>query len=163
MLGGHALSGPTTMEAAMRLLGLFALAATLAVATNAASAGEPAAPPAPLKISITSAQEGAFTATGHGVCRAGHASTPFAAVARTFPDGSLDLDVNKHFVCDDGSGSFDMLLFVRLKLVDGQFTNNFRWMISNGTGAYEDLVGFGTGEGVTVDGQPTDRYRGRVG
>jgi hypothetical protein len=146
----------------MRLLSLLVLAVTLALATNTASAG-PAQPPTPFKISITSVPDGPFTATGQGLCPSGQASTPFAAVARTFPDGSLDLDVNKTFVCDDGSGSFDMLLFVRLKLVDGQFTNNFRWMITNGTGAYEDLSGFGTGEGVAIDGQAIDLYTGRAG
>jgi hypothetical protein len=146
---------------AMRLLGLLVLAATLALATNTASAG-PAQPPTPFKISITSPPEGRFTATGHGVCPSGHVSTPFAAVARSFPDGSLDLDVNKTFVCEDGSGSFDMLLFVRLTMVNGQFTNDFRWMITNGTGAYEDLSGVGTGEGITVD-QALDLYTGRTG
>jgi hypothetical protein len=146
----------------MRLLSLLTLAVTLALATNAASAG-PAQPPTPFKISITSVPDGAFTATGHGLCSSGQASTPFAAVARTFPDGSIDIDVNKTFVCDDGSGSFDMLIFVRLKLVNGQFTNSFRWMITNGTGAYEDLAGFGTGEGVTIDGQAIDLYTGRAG
>lgn len=146
----------------MRLLTLLVLAVVLALATNAASAG-PAAPPTPFMVSITSVPDGAFTASGHGVCPSGRASTPFAAVARTFPDGSLDIDVNKTFVCDDGSGSFDMLLFVRLKMVNGGFTNNFRWMITNGTGAYEDLSGVGTGEGVTVDGQAIDLYTGRTG
>lgn len=146
----------------MRLLSLLTLATTLALATNAASAG-PAGQVTPFKIAITSAQEGAFTATGHGLCPSGQASTFFAALARTFPDGSIDLDVNKSFVCDDGSGSFDMLLFVRLKLVNGQFTNNFRWMITNGTGAYEDLAGFGSGQGVTIEGKAIDLYTGRVG
>ena len=146
----------------MRLLSLFVLAVTLAVATNAASAG-PATPPTPFMVSITSVPDGAFTATGHGVCPSGQASTTFAALARAFPDGSIDLDVNKSFVCDDGSGSFDMLLFVRLKMVNSQFTNNFRWMITNGTGAYEDLAGAGTGQGVTVDGQAVDLYTGRTG
>ena len=145
----------------MRLLSLLILATTLAVATNAASAGP--AEVTPFKLAITSAQAGAFTATGHGLCPSGQASTPFAALVRTFPDGSIDLDVNKTFVCDDGSGSFDMLLFVRLKLVAGQFTNNFRWMITNGTGAYEHLAGSGSGEGVTIDGQAVDLYTGRVG
>ena len=146
----------------MRLLSLLVLAVTLALATNTASAG-PGEPPTPFKISITSVPDGPFTATGHGLCASGQASTAFVAVPRTFPDGSFDLDVNKTFVCDDGSGSFEMLIFVRLKMVNGQFTNNFRWMITNGTGAYEDLSGFGTGEGVTPDGQALDLYTGRTG
>ena len=146
----------------MRLLSLLVLAGTLALATNAALAG-PAAPPTPFLVSIRSVPDGAFTATGHSLCPSGRASTPFAALARTFPDGSLDIDVNKTFVCDDGTGSFDMLLFVRLKLINGQFTNNFRWMITNGTGAYEELAGSGTGEGVTVDGRALDLYTGRTG
>ena len=146
----------------MRLLSLLVLAATLARATNAASAG-PAAPPTPFMVSITSEPDGPFTATGHGLCPSGQASTLFVAVPRTLPDGSFDLDVNKKLVCDDGSGSVEMLIFVRLKMVNGQFTNNFRWMITNGTGAYEDLTGFGTGEGVTIDGQAIDLYSGRTG
>jgi hypothetical protein len=147
----------------MRLLTLLTLAVALALAANAASAG-PDQPPTPFKVSITSAQEGAFTATGHGICPSGQASTPFAAIARTFPDGSLDLDVNKSFVCDDGSGSFEMLIFVRLKMVNGQFTNNFRWMITNGTGAYEDLTGLGTGTGEgRAGGELIDLYTGRIG
>ncbi len=146
----------------MRLLSLLVLAVTLALATNTASAG-PVEPPSPFKVSITSEPDGPFTATGHGLCPSGQASTPFVAVPRTFPDGSFDLDVNKTFVCDDGSGSFDMLIFVRLKMVHGQFTNNFRWMITNGTGAYEDFSGFGTGVGVTVEGQAIDLYTGRTG
>lgn len=144
----------------MRLLTLLVLAASLAVATNAALA-TPAEPPAAFKVSITSAPDGPFTASGNDVCPSGQASTPFAAVTRTFSDGSLDLDVNKTFVCDDGSGSFDMLLFVRLKMVNGQFTNNFRWMITSGTGAYEELSGFGTGEGITTD-RAVDLYTGRT-
>ena len=36
-------------------------------------------------------------------------------------------------------------------------------MITNGTGAYEDLAGAGTGQGVTVDGQAVDLYTGRTG
>ena len=48
-------------------------------------------------------------------------------------------------------------------MVNGQFTNNFRWMITNGIGAHEDLSGFGTGEGVTVEGQAIDLYTGRTG
>ena len=144
------------------MLSLLVLGVTLALATNAASAG-PAAPPAPFKISITSVPDGVFTATGQGVCPSGQASTPFAALARTYTDGSIDLDVNKSFACDDGSGSFDMLLFVRHRMVNGQFTNNFRWMITNGTGAYADLSGFGTGEGVTIRGQALDLYTGRTG
>jgi hypothetical protein len=145
----------------MRLLTLFTLAVALAIGTNAASAGPEQI--APFKFAMTSAPDGPFTATGHGLCPSGQASTLFVAVPRTFPDGSLDLDVNKSYVCDDGSGSFEMLIFVRLKLVNGQFTNNFRWMITNGTGAYEDLTGSGTGEGTAIDGQLIDLFTGRTG
>ena len=59
----------------------------------------------------------------------------------------------KKFTCDDGSGTFEMTLHVQLKAVSGgTFENNFRWLISSGTGRYEDLEGFGTGVGITRDG-----------
>ncbi len=148
----------------MRLFKFLVLVGTVAVVAGPVQAGSVQQASALKRISITSLQEGAFTATGRGLCRAGQASTPFAAVSRTYPDGSLDLVVVKMFVCDDGSGTFEMTLHVKLKaLSSGSFENNFRWLISDGTGSYEDLEGFGTGVGIGRDGELIDIYTGRVG
>ena len=149
----------------MRLIRFLVLVGTVAVVAGPVHARS-VQRAAPLKrISIESLQEGAFTATGRSVCPAGQASTPFAAVSRNYPDGSLDLVVVKKFTCDDGSGTFEMTLHVRLKrLVSGSFENTFRWMISDGTGSHEDLEGYGTGGGMARDpGELVDFYTGRVG
>ena len=148
----------------MRLFHVLVLAGTVAVTATPVQAGSVQQANSLKKISITSAQEGAFTATGRLLCQAGQASTPFVAVSRTYPDGSLDLVVIKRFACDDGGGTFEMTLHVRLKFVSpGIFDNTFRWMISDGTGLYEDLEGFGTGIGVHRNGENVDLYTGRVG
>lgn len=148
----------------MRLLRLLVLAGMLAVAAVAPVQAGPAQATSLKKISITSAQEGAFTATGRLLCSAGLAETPFVTVSRTYTDGSLDLVVIKKFTCDDGSGTFEVLIHVRLTFVSpGTFENNFRWTISGGTGLYEDLEGFGTGFGAVRDGELIDVYNGRVG
>ena len=149
----------------MRPLRLLVLTGLLAVAAAGPVQAGPAQQATSLKkISITSAQEGAFSATGRQLCPSGQAETAFAAVSRTYPDGSLDLVVIKKFTCDDGSGTFELLLHVRLKFVSpGTFENTFRWMISGGTGQYEDLEGFGTGFGASRNGELIDIYNGRVG
>lgn len=149
----------------MRLLRLLVLAAVSAVAAVAPVQAGPAEQGIPLKkVSITSAQEGAFTARGRQLCPTGQAETPFAAVSRSYPDGSLDLVVIKKFTCDDRSGTFELLLHVRLKFVSpGTFGNTFRWVVSGGTGQYEELEGYGTGFGTTRDGELIDVYDGRVG
>jgi hypothetical protein len=149
----------------MRSLRLAFFAGLLAVAAVApVQAGPVQHGTALKKISITSAPEGAFTATGRLLCPAGQASTPFVTVSRTYPDGSLDLMVEKRFTCDDGSGTFELVIHVRLKFVSpGNFENNFRWLITGGTGQYENLEGFGTGFGTARDGELIDVYAGRLG
>jgi hypothetical protein len=148
----------------MRLFRFLVLVGTVAVVAGPVQAGSVHQAISLKKISIESLQEGAFTATGRSLCAAGQASTPFAAVSRTYPDGSLDLVVVKKFTCDDGSGTFEMTLHVQLKAVSGgTFENNFRWLISSGTGSYEDLEGFGTGVGITRNGDAIDIYTGRIG
>jgi hypothetical protein len=148
----------------MRLFRLLTLTVVLGVAAVAPVQAGPAQQGSALKkVSITSAQEGAFTATGRVLCSAGQAETLFVAVSRTYPDGSLDLVVVKKFTCDDGTGTFELLVHVRLKFVSpGTFENNFRWVVSGGTGQYEALEGFGTGVGATRNGELIDLYSGRV-
>ena len=150
----------------MRLLGLFVVVGALAVVTAAAQAGPDDQGIAPIKVSMESVPGGLFTANGNVLCRSGQEATPFAAVSRMFPDGSAEYLVKKEFTCDDGSGTFEMLLIVHPGYAaTGQRTNIFRWMVTGGTGAYAELEGFGTGfqDPRNVGFGWADLYNGRIG
>jgi hypothetical protein len=69
----------------------------------------------------------------------------------------FDLVVGKSFSCDDGSGTFDMVLHVQVRTVP--FRTDFRWLITHGTGRYADLRGAGAGYS---DSPQVDQYTGRV-
>ena len=54
------------------------------------------------------------------------------------PDGTFRiLNVLKKFDCEDGSGTFDVMLIVRLNLTTGETVA--RWNVVGGTGAYTHL------------------------
>ena len=146
----------------MRLLGLLALVGTLAVTAAPAQAAPARQGLFVKKLSITSVPDGPFTTTSRDLCPSGQAETPVAAVIGDYPDGGVDLLVTKRFTCDDGSGTFDMVLFVQLRFAGG-FTDNFRWLITTGTGRYRDVQGFGTGVGTTTNGVFLDHYTGYAG
>ena len=66
--------------------------------------------------------------------------------------------VGKSFACDDGSGSFDVVIYVAVR--PGAPRNNFRWLITHGTGPYDGLLGL-----YRLRRQPLsdlDHYTGRV-
>ena len=111
-------------------------------------------------VEITSAIDGPFTVSESAsgdLCPAGETATTFNFVTRSEPN-RLDLLVGKHLTCDDGSGTFDLVLAVRLTGRD-----NFMWMVTGGPGKYEDLQGNGTGVGYFANGVFADHYSGRVG
>jgi hypothetical protein len=142
----------------MRLSVLFAIAGTLLVAVAPAQARS--GPPAVLSnVSITSAPDGPFAATGSAICSHGQTATTARTVLRPLDDG-VDLLVGKTLTCDDGSGTFDMLLYVQIRFVADGFTDNFAWAITGGTGSYTGLRGFGSGVGTVADGELTDHYTG---
>jgi len=59
------------------------------------------------------------------------------------PNGTFRiLRVHKHFVCADGSGTFDIKMVVRLDLITSWTTA--RWNLIGGTGAYAGLHGTGS-------------------
>ena len=67
--------------------------------------------------------------------------------------------VGKSFTCDDGSGTFDVVIYVAVRPEAPR--NNFRWLITHGTGQHEGLLGAGTGFGDSHrDG--LGHYTGRV-
>ncbi|MAU11746.1 MAG: hypothetical protein CL607_18115 [Anaerolineaceae bacterium] len=72
------------------------------------------------------------------------------------------LKVVKQFVCDDGSGTFDLKLVVRLDLIDSSTTAH--WNVLAGTGAYAGLHGNGDLVGIPLDPGVSivDLYDGRI-
>ena len=66
------------------------------------------------------------------------------------PGGKIRiLYVTKHFVCEDGSGTFDLNLNVHLNLATNRTTA--RWNVVGGTGDYADLHGNGSLVGTPID------------
>ncbi len=103
--------------------------------------------------------DGPFTATGAAVddgvvCGEGEVVTTFVKGAGFQSDFAVNLTVGKDFACDDGSGTFSAKLQVRIVFAEGV---TFRWVITGGTGDYEDLRGAGSGFVVPPD---TDVYQG---
>ena len=96
---------------------------------------------------------GPFTASGAAVasgllCASGTVIDT-SNVASGPPGGTfVILNVDKHFTCGDGSGTFDIHMVVYLDLITHYTTAN--WRITGGTGAYASLHGRGTLEGVPV-------------
>ena len=142
----------------MRLLSLLVLAAALAVAAASAQAGSAEQAPYAEPVSITSAVDGPFEATGRSLCASGQVATTYNFFLGSVPDG-FNLVVGKSFTCDDDSGTFDVVIYVAVR--PGALRNNFRWLITHGTGQYEGLLGSGTGFGDSL-GDGLDHYAGRV-
>jgi hypothetical protein len=94
-----------------------------------------------------------FVASGPAVdagamCPAGD-STNTSIVASTPSGGTTStLRVLKHFVCGDGSGTFDISMIVRLDLTTHYTTA--RWRIVSGTGDYAHLHGNGSLNGTPI-------------
>jgi hypothetical protein len=141
----------------MRLLSLFLFAGALAVAAASARADSAEQAPFAEKVSITSAVDGPFDAAGRSICTTGGVATTYNFNVGSFPNG-FDLVVGKTFTCDDGSGTLDVVVTVQVRPQEAR--NNFRWMITDGTGRYARTLGSGTGFGDPVDG--LDHYTGRV-
>jgi hypothetical protein len=132
-------------------------AGTLAVAIASAQAASSDEAPYAEKVSITSPVDGPFNATGRSLCPFGQVATTYNFFLGSVPDG-FNLVVGKSFTCDDGSGTFDVVIYV--EVTPGAPRNNFRWLITHGKGQYEGLLGAGTGFGDSLDG--LDHYTGRV-
>lgn len=158
--GGHVRRKKSASKAGgkMRLVSLLVLAGTLAVAISSAQAASSDDAPYTAKVSITSAVDGPFRATGRSLCPSGQVATTYNFFLGSVADG-FNLVVGKSFTCDDGSGTFDLVLYVEVR--PGVRRNDFRWLITHGTGRYEGLHGAGTGVGDYSD-PPIDHYTGRV-
>jgi len=98
--------------------------------------------------------DGTFTITGSAadsglVCSSG--VTHNVSNVASGPSGGdfVNLRVIKRFTCDDLSGTFDVMLLVRLDLVTHYTTA--RWTVVDGTGDYATLHGRGFLEGTPID------------
>lgn len=138
------------------------LVGILAFAISAA--GGNATPPPALGVSFvvptTFGVSNPFTAAGAAVefglvCPAGTASNVGAEQIAP-PGGQSEQGVNFHlvksFTCADGSGTFDVMLTVRLN----KNGDNFNWRVVGGTGDYESLRGSGQGYGIYPTTTPPD-------
>lgn len=109
---------------------------------------------------------GRFTATGP-VCLSGQTKDLTTRVAGLQSERRLQLLVHREFTCDDGTGTF--LLLVR---VHGQFDEPGSdvfvhplpksWSVLDGTGAFESLHGAGEGLGVSTDHGFSDTLTGKM-
>ncbi len=132
-----------------RVLIVLAALVMLLLALPVAPAG--ATPPSDVEITVPGFV-GPFTATSDVICPTGTVAD-LAGKAAGFQSGQgFNLQIVKEFTCDDLSGSFVLKLQVRI--ADGV---RFNWIVVDGTGAYADLHGSGTGFVLLPD---TDVYMG---
>lgn len=130
-----------------------------------------AAPPANVHIEVPTTVDlndvDYFTASGPAVaagtvCAAGEVTDGTYAVSGP-PGGAFrNIRGTKTFTCDDGSGTFDVYLNIRLDVASGYTTA--RWRVVGGTGAYAGLHGVGSLAGTPIVYQQSilDVYDGRV-
>jgi hypothetical protein len=96
-------------------------------------------------------QSSPFVASGPAVddgviCDAGEVHDDSGRANGLSPNG-FNFQGIKHFVCADGSGGFLINLQAR---IDFRKSVTFNWNVLNGTGAYADLHGAGSGVGLPV-------------
>ena len=150
----------------MKLIRSFTIAVILALTIPAFSA----AAATPLEVTIVSEMwlssgSGTFEATGPAVdagivCPAGTVTDSNFSVVGWQSNQVQILFVHKQFVCNDGSGSFDMNLNVRVAPTGV----TARWIVVGGEGPYMDLAGNGglTAEGGDVPDLLIDTYSGKM-
>ena len=95
------------------------------------------------------------------VCETGTVEDTEVAVY-TFGGPFRIIKVLKHFECEDGSGTFDIQMQVRLNNATNETTAN--WRVFSGTGAYTNLKGNGSLVGIPLDPGTSilDIYDGKV-
>lgn len=146
----------------MRLTSVFCI---LFVGAALTAAGASATPPVPVSIAAQTVDaangdaSGPFTASGP-VCPSGMTYTESRDTAGFERGFGGQIRVTKLFVCDDGSGSFELKLNVAIRFAP--FSDTYRWVVVGGTGAYENLHGTGSGTGTPTDDFLLDEYTGTM-
>lgn len=110
-----------------------------------------ATPPSGVTIEVETDLTSPFTASGPAVtdgvvCESGLVEDVFFKATGFQSNRGVNFQIVKNFACDDNSGDFSVKLQVRL-LFDGS-PATFNWNVVDGTGAYENLHGTGTGVGL---------------
>lgn len=138
--------------------------ATLIVAILAALFGvvpAAAAPPQPTTFGVVeqfALGTGVFTSDGSVVCGSG--TTSGELIGSGFQSGRGGIfHVRKTITCNDGSGTFTLLIQARVGINVGNVAYG-PWVVLNGTGSYVDLHGRGTVIGTPVPGGISDLYVG---
>ena len=85
---------------------------------------------------------GTFTATGGPICASGTTTESPVRITEGRRSRALTFHLDKSFVCDDGSGSFTVLISARVQPCDANDYGS--WAVTRGTGSYTDLRGAGT-------------------
>jgi hypothetical protein len=138
-------------------LGLLAAALALVVVAGPATAASPQSVGIVSHVTFNQngPNDGDFATTGQAadsglICEAGtfvDTDIRFAGYQSDRAGRSVvQLQVDKTFTCDDGSGTFFVKLQIQADFATGLET--FRWVLTGGTGDYESLRGSGSGSTV---------------
>ena len=146
----------------VRVLALCAVGAVMASALGVASAL--AAPPQAATFSVIEQfdpESGEFTSDGSILCASGTTSNEF------FPSGfqsntGIVFHDRKTITCDDGSGTFTLLVEARTGFNVGDDGTVGRWVVLSGTGDYVGLHGQGTLTGTYFPNGLSEVYEGRL-
>ena len=125
---------------------------TVAIFFVAMAGPAAATPPSGVNIEVETDLAGApspFVASGPAVddgliCAAGEVIDASGKVTGVSQNG-FNFKGIKSFTCDDGSGEFSVNLQARIDIRKG---TTFHWSVISGTGAYEGLLGAGSGVGL---------------
>ncbi len=123
-----------------------------------------ASPPQPVTLSVlTMIAPGAvdkFTSTGGVICSSGTATTDVRHFVGFQSGNQAQILLVKHFVCDDGSGTFDLLLRAKLDFATSDTVGT--WTVIGGTGEYARLHGAGKLTGKGMGETVLDEYTGTM-
>ena len=135
------------------LVGVLALAAVVA-----------AAPPQSATFMVVEQFDppsGEFTSDGSILCASGTTSNEFSASGFRSNVGIVFHD-RKTITCDDGSGTFTLLLQARTGFNVGDDGTSGRWVVLSGTGEYAGLHGQGRLTGTYTPSGISESYQGRL-
>jgi hypothetical protein len=137
----------------------------LSVGAALTAGGASATPPEPVSIVVQTVDAGSDGATGPftafgPICPSGMTYTVSRELAGFERGFGGQIRVTKLFVCDDGSGSFELKLNVAIGFAP--FSDTYEWVVVGGKGAYENLHGTGSGTGTPTDAFLLDEYSGSV-
>lgn len=137
-----------------RVLGFIAAIVLAAAMLVPALAAAPASNVVNIRLTFDlAAGTEAWVGSGPGVCRSG--TTTAADIPYIEFGDPFKIVMNKELTCDDGSGSFVIQLSAGQPGWPNSPTSNGGWVVTGGTGDYENAVGGGTFTGRR--GSPRDQ------